>query len=74
MSIYDEIGDTIVFMRGQKEVTQEWLALECGISVSYLRRIEHGTANPTIGELYIIAGALEIELRNPLAIPVGATL
>lgn len=72
MSIYDEIGNTIVWMRKQKEMTQEWLALECEISISYLRRIEHGTANPTIGELYIIARALDMELRNPLVVPVGA--
>ena len=69
MSIYDEIGYTIVSLRGEKGITQEWLALECGIRISYLRRIEHGTANPTINELWRIAEVLGIELRNPFAVP-----
>ncbi|MEY8338409.1 helix-turn-helix transcriptional regulator [Lachnospiraceae bacterium 62-35] len=68
MSIYDEIGETIKYLRKQKGVTQEWLALECGISTSYLRRIEHGTANPTINELWRIAEVLEVDLRNPFAV------
>lgn len=70
MSIFDEIGETIVFMHKRKGWSQEKLALECEISVSYLRLMEHGNANPTIKELLIIAETLEIELRNPFAIPV----
>ena len=46
MSIFVEIGTTIVSLRKEKGLTQEQLALECEISVSYLRRIEHGEANP----------------------------
>ena len=42
MSIFVEIGTTIVSLRKEKGLTQEQLALECEISVSYLRRIEHG--------------------------------
>ncbi|MCI8648657.1 MAG: helix-turn-helix transcriptional regulator [Anaerotruncus sp.] len=69
MTIYDEIGETIVSARKEKKLTQEQLALECDISVSYLRCIEHGSANPTINELHLIAKALQLELRNPLAVP-----
>lgn len=72
MSIYTEIGDTIVFLRKQKGFSQEQLALECMISVSYLRRIEHGDANPTINELWRIAEVLEVELSNPFPASVGA--
>lgn len=74
MSIFDEIGETIIFLRKQRGFTQEQLALECAISVSYLRLIEHGDANPTINELWRIAEVLEVELRNPFAVPaaVGA--
>ena len=72
MSIYDEIGQTIVHIRIQKGLTQERLALQCGISTSYLRRIEHGDANPTINELWRIAEILQIELRNPFAVSVPA--
>lgn len=65
MSILDEIGDAIVYLRKRENFTQEELALECGISVSYLRRSEHGVANPTINELSTIAKVLNVELRNP---------
>ena len=65
MSIFVEIGTTIVSLR--KGLTQEQLALECEISVSYLRRIEHGEANPTIHALWRLAEVLEVELQNPLA-------
>ena len=76
MSIFNEIGDSIVLLRTQQHLTQERLALECGISISYLRLIEHGKANPTIKELDRIAQVLGVELRNPLTLPstVGAAL
>ena len=69
MCIYEEIGNTIVTLRKEKGFTQEALALECEISVSYMRRMEHGTANPTINELWRIAEVLEVELSNPFASP-----
>ena len=72
MSIYEEIGETIVYLRKEKGLTQENLALETGISVSYLRSIEHGNANPTINELWKIAEVLGGELRNPFAVAVTA--
>ncbi len=72
MSIYDEIGETIIYLRRRKGFTQEQLALECEISVSYLRLMEHGDANPTINELWRIAEVLGVELRNPFAVPAAA--
>ena len=72
MSIYDEIGETIVCLRKDKGLIRESLALETGISVSYLRSIEHGKANPTINELWKIAEVLEVDLRNPFSVTVGA--
>lgn len=72
MSIYEEIGETVVYLRKDKGLTQENLALETGISVSYLRLIEHGKANPTINELWRIAEVLDAELHNPFAVAVSA--
>lgn len=46
MSVLDEIGATVIYLRKEKGLTQERLALECAISVSYLRLIEHGNATP----------------------------
>ncbi len=62
MSIPQEIGRNIVFMRSKIGVTQEWLSLETEIAGSYLREIEHGRANPTIEVLGRIAQALQIPL------------
>jgi len=72
VSIYDEIGETVVHLRKQKGFTQEDLALECGISPSYLRLIEHGRANPTINELWRLAEALGVELRDPFVVPAAS--
>ena len=71
MSIYEEIGKTVVYLRKDRGFTQENLSLETGISVSYLRLIEHGKANPTINELWKIAEVLDVELRNPFAVAVA---
>lgn len=67
MSIYEEIGIAVVNLRKQKGLTQESLALECDMSVSYLRGIEHGTENPTIKALSRIADVLDVEVRDLLA-------
>ena len=69
MSIFDESGKTIIYLRKQKGLTQEQLALECEISVSYLRRMEHGEANPTILELEKLSTVLKVDLRNPFDVP-----
>lgn len=68
MSIYRQIGEKIVYLRKKKSLTQEELALRCGISPSYLRCIEHGTANPTLKELSRIAEGLETDVNDLLGI------
>ena len=69
MTIHDDIGRTIVTGRTLRGLSQEQLALECEMSVSYLRRIEHGAANPTINELSRITDALGAEFQNPISVP-----
>ena len=69
MTIHNDIGGTTGKTRALRNLLQEQLALECEMSISYLRRIEHGTANPTINELSRIAEALGAEFRNPIHIP-----
>lgn len=58
MSIHAEIGQNILALRKEKNMTQEFLALEAEMSVSYLRSIEHGEANPSMETLSRIANAL----------------
>ena len=69
MSIHDKIGKNITYLRKGKGFTQEGFALECGISSSYLRLIEHGKANPTINELMRITDMLDVEMEALLADP-----
>ena len=63
MSIHNDIGDNIIEIRKSKNLTQEKLALESEISLSYLRLIEHGKANPTINELLKISNALNFDFK-----------
>ena len=69
MTIHNDIGGTTGKARALRDISQEQLALECEMGVSYLRRIEHGAANPTINELSRIAEALGAEFRNPIYVP-----
>ena len=69
MTIHNDIGGTIGKTRALRNLLQEQLALECEMGVSYLRRIEHGAANPTVNELSRIAEALGAEFRNPIYVP-----
>ena len=57
-----EVGRNIVTLRKARRITQEQLALQSDISVSRLREIEHGVANPSIDYLETIAKTLEVAL------------
>lgn len=59
MSVFVEIGRNIAALRKRKGLSQEQLALIAGMSVSCLRAIERGGANPTLDALCRIADALD---------------
>ena len=73
MSIHNDIGDNIIEIRKSKNLTQEKLALESEISLSYLRLIEHGKANPTINELLKISHALNFDFQNPFSVNLASS-
>ena len=56
-----EIGQLIRKKRKEKKITQEALALQCGIDHNYLGRIERGKVNITVLKLYEIAHILKVE-------------
>lgn len=60
------IGQLIRNERQKKKISQEYLALKCGIDRSYLGRIERGEVNLTVEKLYEIANALEVETKSLL--------
>ncbi len=64
MSIPSNIGQKIVSLRKEKGISQERLALDSNMSVSYLRAIEHGTANPTLSALGRLAFTLGIPFNS----------
>lgn len=71
MSIPQAIGQNIAQLRKEKGITQERLALESDMSVSYLRAIEHGKANPTISALGRLAFTLEIPFNTIIITEAG---
>ena len=61
-----KIGQLIRKKRKEKKITQEALALQCGIDRSYIGRIERGEVNLTVEKLYEIATALEVDMKELL--------
>ena len=51
---YVEIGQNIVTLRKERGIKQEQLALDSGVSVSFLRDIEHGRVNVSLEKLAVI--------------------
>jgi transcriptional regulator with XRE-family HTH domain len=56
------LGAAIRELRSKKDMTQEVLAQQGGITVAYLSSVERGHANPTWGTVERIAEALGISL------------
>ena len=57
------LGKRIRELRNKQEISQEDLANEADIPLSQIGRIERGETNPTISTLYVIANALNVELK-----------
>ncbi len=60
------IGQLIRNKRLELKITQESLALQCGIDRSYVGRIERGEVNITVEKLYEIAKILKINPQELL--------
>ena len=62
MSYTVEVCKNVANLRRVKKLSQEELAFESDISLSRLKDIEHGHANPSLDTLESLAKALEITL------------
>lgn len=60
------IGQLIRNIRTKRNITQEALALQCGIDRSYMGRIERGEVNLTVEKIYEIASVLEVDAKELL--------
>ena len=64
MTINKQLGARIRYLRQQKNMTIEDLALEAEVNRNYLCDLERGTRNPTVVVLNKIAKALDINLST----------
>ena len=58
------LGERIRKLRMKQGLSQEGLANEADVPLSQIGRIERGENNPTISTLYVIATALEVDLKT----------
>ena len=61
-----QIGANIRKVRKEKNISQDGLALLCGLDRSYMGRIERGEVNLTVEKLYLIAKPLECSAASLL--------
>ena len=57
-----ELALTLYKARKSAEYTQEKLANKCGVSQSYIAKLEYGDANPSIGTIGKILSVLDVRL------------
>ncbi len=57
------LGRNIRKTRKEKNLSQEKLALMCGLDRSYMGRIERGEVNITVLKLYEISKVLEVDIQ-----------
>jgi transcriptional regulator with XRE-family HTH domain len=66
MTLPQQLGKRIVYLRQQKGWSQLTLAIESGVNRNYLSDLERGQRNPTLIILSRIAEALTIDLSTLL--------
>ena len=57
-------GKNLKMLRNEAKLSQEDLANDCDISISQIGRIERGEINTTISTLFVLANALDIEIKD----------
>ncbi len=57
-------GKRLAEVRKEKELTQQALAFETGLSLSQIARIETGAINTSLNTILIIAQALDVEPKS----------
>jgi len=57
-----EIGNKLSELRKKKGLTQEELAIRCGVNIRSIQRIEAGTVSPRVATLKLIGAELDYEI------------
>lgn len=60
------VGQNVRRLRTEQGLTQEKLAVDAEIDLTYLGGIERGTRNPSLLVLVRVAGALSVDVRHLL--------
>lgn len=58
------IGSKVRSIRLERKLSQEMLSYKADVPISQIGRIERGEINPTISSLFVIATALDVELKE----------
>lgn len=66
-------GDAIRSIRKQRRISQESLALKCGLDRTYISGIERGVRNPSLTNILKIAAALDTSPAEIFACAQGFT-
>ena len=63
------VGGNVRRLRNAQGQTQEQLAFEAGLDLTYIGGIERGRRNPSLLAMVRIATVLKVELEQLLALP-----
>jgi len=66
-------GEAVRGIRKQRGISQESLALMCGLDRTYISGIERGTRNPSLTNIFKIAAALDVAPAEIFARSVAAS-
>jgi transcriptional regulator with XRE-family HTH domain len=61
------VGAALRRGRTERGLTQEQVAAQSQVSVQLIRRLEAGTANPTLGTLHSVCQALQVSVSDLLS-------
>jgi len=62
--IKKQFGNSLRELRRGKGLSQEELALECGLDRTYIGGVERGERNISLINIYKIAGALGVDVKE----------
>jgi transcriptional regulator with XRE-family HTH domain len=64
LDVLGQLGKRICYLRKERHLSQLALALESGVTKSYLSDLERGVRNPTVKVLSRLAQGLDVTLEE----------
>ena len=63
-ALVNALGESVKEFRLKKKLSQLDLSIEADVQLSQIGRIERGEINPTVSSLFVIAEALDCDLKT----------